>query len=259
MSINYNITAGQVLSMLGYDNPESRKFLDGIEKEYNIKLPAVLRDFYEPAYGCPLLLTADIWTDRFCTLYEVIEEQIEEFEEEYKDNPEEGVDDEYYKFSQFLAKIPREEWQGHVTNYLEIGSDYGAGVASYGICINDLDKEDPPVYYLNEDNEMTDWRLLCNTLSEYFMLVLCDTLLCKQYNTAREALNKDGWDYNIYKSDETEKAAGRVGIDLSALKPQVLSWGKTTCGYDKERKMIVAACVDDNCELPFMAAAISKK
>ena len=43
MSINYNITAGQVLSMLGYDNPESRKFLDGIEKEYNIKLPAVLR------------------------------------------------------------------------------------------------------------------------------------------------------------------------------------------------------------------------
>lgn len=259
MAVNYNITAGQVLRMLGYDNPESGKFLDGVEEEYNIKLPEVLRGFYKAAYCCPLLSTADIWTDRFCTLYEVIEEQIEEFEEEYKDNPEEGADDEYYMFSQSLAKIPKEEWPGHVTNYLEIGGDYGAGVVNYGIRIEDLDKEDPPVYYLNEEDEMTDWKLLCNTLSEYFMLVLCDTLLCKQYRTAWKVLSEDGWDYNIYESDEIEETAEEMGIDLSQLKPQVLSWGKAACGYDEERKMIVAACIDDNYKAPFMAGTISKK
>ncbi|MCI9078152.1 MAG: hypothetical protein HFH68_04400 [Lachnospiraceae bacterium] len=259
MSLNYNITAGQVLRILGYDNPESRKFLDGIEEEYNIKLPAVLCDFYKAAYNCPLLSTADIWTEEFCTLYEVIEEQIEEFEEEYKDNPEEGADDEYYMFSQSLAKIPRNEWQGHAANYLEIGGDYGAGVINYGICTDDLDKEDPPVYYLSEGYEMTEWKLLCNTLSEYFMLVLCDTLLCRQYRTAWKTLNENGWDYNIYESDEIEEMAEEMGIDLSTLKPQVLSWGKVTCGYDEERKMIVVACVDDNYKSPFVVGTISKK
>ena len=259
MPVNYNITACQALKILGYANPESGKFLDGIEEEYNIKLPAVLRDFYKQAYGCPLLSTADIWTDKFYTLYEVIEEQIEEFKEEYKDNPEEGADDEYYQFSQSMAEIPREEWKEHVKNYLEIGSDYGAGVVNYGICIDDLDKEDPPVYYLNEDDEMTDWKLLCNTLSGYFMLILCDTLLCKQYRTAWEVLTKDGWDYNIYESDEIEETAGEIGVDLSALKPQVLSWGEVTCGYNEERKMIVAACIGDNYKPPFVVGTIAKK
>lgn len=259
MAINYNITASQILRILGYDNPESRGFLAGIEKNYNIKLPAVLWDFYKAAYECPLLSTADIWTDKFCSLYEIIEEQIEEFKEDYGDNPEEGAEDEYYKFSQFLAKIPKEQWHEHVTDYLEIGSDYGAGVVNYGICINGLDKEDPPVYYLNEDDGMTEWKLLCNTLSEYFMLVLCDTLLCKQYNTAWKILNEDGWDFNVYESDETEETAEEMGIDLSKLRPQVLSWGETACGYDEEREMIVVACIDDNYKSPFTVATIAKK
>lgn len=267
MPVNYNITAAQVLGMLGYDNPESGEFLDGVEEEYNIKLPAVLRDFYKAAYKCPLLSTADIWTDKLYTSYEVIEEQIEEFEEEYRDNPEEGADDEYYQFSQSLAKIPREEWHEYVKNYLEIGSDYGAGIVSYGICIDDLDKEDPPVYYLNEDDGMdldeedgmAGWKLLCNTLSEYFMLVLCDVLLCRQYRTAWKELNEDGWDYNVYESDEIEETAGETGVDLSALKPQVLSWGKVTCGYNEERKMIVAACIDDTYKPPFTVGTIAKK
>lgn len=259
MSINYNITASQVLNILGYDNPLSREFLDDIEKEYNVKLPAVLRGFYMAAYGCPLLSTADIWTERFCSLYEVIEEQIEEFEEDYGDNPEEGAEDEYYKFSQTLSEIPKEKWPEYVKNYLEIGSDYGAGVVNYGICVDDLDKEDPPVYYLNEDDEMTEWKLLCNTLSEYFMLVICDALLCKQYRTAYDILSGAGWGFNIYESDEVEDMVKEMGIDLTTLKQQVLSWGEVTCGYDEERKMIIVACIDDNYKSPFMVAAISKK
>lgn len=259
MAFNYNLKAEQVLKILGYTEPVGEKFINGIEEKYNIKLPKCLRDFYIVAYKCPLLSTADIWTDGISFFYEAIEEEIKDFEEDYKDNPEEGADDEYYQFTQFLSKIPKEQWPEHVTNYLEIGSDYSAGVAEYGICVKDLGKEDPPVYYLHEANEITDWKPLCSTLSEYFMLVLCDVLMCKRYNTARHILTQAGFNFNLCKYDELEETSKKLGIDLSTLKEQVMSNGKVTCGYDEEKKMLITAGTDNNYKCFFWVCNIQLK
>lgn len=257
MAINYDLKADQVLKMLGYNEPAGEGFINRFERENNIKLPQCLRDFYTVAYKCPLLSTADIWTDRMGFLYEAIEEEIEEFEEDYGDNPEEGADDEYYQFTQSLARIPKEQWPEYVTDYLEIGSDYGAGVVIYGICVKDLGKKDPPVYFLHEEDEMTDWKPLCGTLSEYFLLVLCDAILCYQYDTARRVLDKAGMDFNLCHYDKAEEPAEEMGIDLSVLKKQVLSWGEVACGYDEEKKLLIVAGINDNYKCIFRTGTIA--
>lgn len=61
-------------------------------------------------------------------------------------------------------------------NYLQIGSDYAAGVVFYGIKENNLVLENPPVYMLHEADELSEWKLITNTLSEYLMCVLLDAL-----------------------------------------------------------------------------------
>lgn len=259
MALNYDLKAEQVLKILGYSEPVGEEFINGIEQKYNIKLPKCLRDFYMVAYQCPLLSTADIWTDGIRFFYEVIEEEIQDFYEDYKDNPEEGADDEYYQFTQFLSKIPKEQWPEHVTNYLEIGSDYSAGVVEYGICVKDLDKEDPPVYYLHEADEITDWKLFCNTLSGYFMLVLCDALLCKHYKTASYVLTEAGFGFNLCKYDEAEETSKELGIDLSTLKEQVMSNGKATWGYDEEKNTLIVASTDNNYKCFFWVCTIQPK
>ena len=46
MSINYNIKADQILGILGYNQPAGEGFLNGFERENNVKLPLCLRNFY---------------------------------------------------------------------------------------------------------------------------------------------------------------------------------------------------------------------
>ena len=79
MSINYNIKADQILGILGYNQPAGEGFLNGFERENNVKLPLCLRNFYKVAYKCPLLSTADIWTDDMLFYYKQIKEEIEDF------------------------------------------------------------------------------------------------------------------------------------------------------------------------------------
>lgn len=257
MAMNYDLKADQVLKMLGYSEPMGEHFVNVFEQENHIKLPQCLKNFYTVAYNCPLLSTADIWTDRMWFLYEAIEEEIEEYKEVYGDNPEEGADDEYYQFTQFLSKIPREQWAEHVTNYLEIGSDYGAGVVIWGISIADLDKEDPPVYYLHEENEITDWEPLGCTLSEFFMLVVCDAILCRQYQTAQRVLKQTDIHCQLEDYDEVEATAKKLGLDTSAFKNQVLSWGKVVCGYDEDRNLLLVADINDNYNQLFRVCTLS--
>ena len=80
MSINYNIKADQILGILGYNQPAGEGFLNGFERENNVKLPLCLRNFYKVAYKCPLLSTADIWTDDMFFYYKQIKEEIEDKE-----------------------------------------------------------------------------------------------------------------------------------------------------------------------------------
>ena len=56
MSINYNIKADQILGILGYNQPAGEGFLNGFERENNVKLPLCLRNFYKVAYWASVIL-----------------------------------------------------------------------------------------------------------------------------------------------------------------------------------------------------------
>ena len=151
MSIKYDLTAFEILKLLGYSNPIGKESLEVFKKENNLKLSSYLFEFLSVVYNNPLFATADIWNSLYFS-YEDIEERIEEDKEYWAENPDEYIEDEYFKFS----KTPKEQWSDYVPNYLQIGSDYSAGVVVFGICEKDLELENPPVYMLHEADEITD-------------------------------------------------------------------------------------------------------
>jgi len=83
MSIKYDLTAIEILKLLGYSKPIGKENLEVFEKEKDLKLPSCLFDFLSVAYDNPLLTTADIWTGLYFS-YEDIEERIEDDKEYWK-------------------------------------------------------------------------------------------------------------------------------------------------------------------------------
>jgi len=241
MAVQYDLSAAGILKMLGCTEPvgregweEQRKEyhdswpmdktrMEIFDEEYHQKIPTILYDFLCLANDHPLFETADVWAAGQCCFpyfsYEEIEERIEEDQEHWEEAPEEYEDDEYYQLSQ----IPREQWKEHVPNYLQIGSDYAAGVVNFGICETDLEKEDPPVYYWNEDSSIKDWRVITNTLSDFLGGIVCDILSGAEYSTAQEFLEEEegGWEFRESKynsEEEIKKQLAQKQIDLSAMR-----------------------------------------
>lgn len=216
MAVQYNVSAVDIIKMLGCTNPVGKEEwkelreqyqnscstdksrMEIFEEEYHQKLPPILDEFLRLANDRPLFETADIWAAGYCFpyfSYEDIAQRIEEDKEYWEENPEECTDDEYYQFS----KIPKEQWKEHVLNYLQIGSDYAAGVVNFGICETDLEKENPPVYYLNEADSIKNWKVLTNTLTEFLGGVVCDMLSGVNYTTAQDVLEED-WEFCEYNN-----------------------------------------------------------
>ncbi len=231
MAIQYNVSAVDIIKMLGCTKPVSKEErkeqrdncqiawpidksrMEIFEEEYHQKLPPMLDEFLRLASDRPLFETADIWAADCCFpyfSYEDIEQWIEDDKEYWEESPEEYEDEEHYQ----LSKIPREQWKEHVPNYLQIGSDYAAGVVNYGICETDLEKENPPVYYLHEAGSIKDWKLLTNTISEFLGGIVCDMLSGVQYSTAQNILEEDGWEFCEFKN--LDQLAQRQ-INLSAM------------------------------------------
>jgi len=177
--------------------------------------------------------TSDIWCVPYFS-YVDIEERIEEDKEYWEENPDECEGDEFYEFSQ----IPVEKWPERVADYLQFGSDYAAGVINFGICIHDLEKDNPPVYYLNEDNSICDWELLNDSLSEFLTGIVGDVLSCNDYSTAINVLKTNGWDYQFTEyatSEDAKKELSKCNIDYSAMK-QSKAYG---------RELTYSSCYDD--------------
>jgi len=217
MAVQYNVSAVDIIKMLGctepvgreewkklrekYQNTESidKSRIEIFEEEYHQKLPLMLDEFLRLANDQPLFETADIWAAGYCFpyfSYEDIEQWIEDDKEYWEASPEEYEDEEHYQFS----KIPKERWKEQVSNYLQIGSDYAAGVVNFGICETDLEKEDPPVYYLHEAGSIKDWKVLTNTLSEFLGGIVCDMLSGVNYLTAQNILKKKCWEFCEYEN-----------------------------------------------------------
>ncbi|MCI8372848.1 MAG: SMI1/KNR4 family protein [Lachnospiraceae bacterium] len=234
MAIQYNLTAIELLQTLGYTKRTGQPELENFEKEQSIQLPAALSEFMSLRADIDLMSTSDIWQIPYFS-YIDIEERIEEDAEYWEENPDDCEGDEFYEFSQ----IPKEQWPERVSNYLQIGSDYAAGVVNFGIDIRDLSQDNPPVYLLNEDNSICDWEPLYDTLTEFLLCIMGDVLCCQDYHTAPKALEQNGWNYEATEYPNTEQAAKALqqhSIDFSALE-SVHAYGRDisySCCYDSE-------------------------
>lgn len=221
MPFNYDISVLELLDVLGCK--------PGPDCQPDPRLPALLNDFLSRACQQPLFRTADIWTDHPDWFsYEAIEERIEEDREYYEEHPEELEGDSYAPFFQ----RPKEQWPALVENYLEIGSDYAAGVVEFGIREADLDQADPMVYMQHEEDEPTGWKPFTATLTGYLKYVLCAILCGESYHTGQHVLEKAGWTYAECEKPEDAPMIPCV-FDLSVC-----------CGYDADTNTVLAIMSD---------------
>ncbi len=238
MKFQYNLTAVELLERLGYSKSatEITMLKDDHGKEFPI--PQVLQDFFSLAKDSHLFSTADIWvhgTPSFYFLYDEIEEMIEEEKEYWEDgSEEENMESGYYKF----YKIPKDAWAVITPNFLEIGSDFAAGIVKYGICVTDLEQPDPPVYMNHECNDIAEWRLWTEHLSDFLIQVLCDVLLCECYRTGEKALKEVGWSLEQVSEDQWKT----YPIEMEKTrKVQSLYRADVSCGciYDEDEKILL--------------------
>lgn len=232
MAIKYNLAPVEVLNLFGYTEPIAKEELELFEKDNHLKLPKLLFDFLSLVRNEEFLSTSDIWVDSdFLPYfsYQYIEEGIEDCREDF-DDPEFCKENAFYPYS----KLPKEQWSELVENYLHIGSDYAAGVVFYGIKEKELVLDNPPVYMLHEADELADWKLIADTLSDFLMSVLLDALVGVQYTTAQDVLNDSGWEFyeeEYANEEEVRERLSKKKIDLSAMGKNMTFYGEIGSFY----------------------------
>ena len=239
MSFRYDLTAVDILKLLGYTELVGKDALLQAEHGKDIKLPSALFEFWSLAADCPLFETADIWTkkrDFFWFTYDSIQEWIDSKKEYWEKAPHKYADNEYYQ----LYKLPKEKWKSRVLNYLQIGSDYGAGIIKFGICLDEIGQGNPPVYMLIEGSSLADWKFDDN-LSDFLMSSVCDVLCCGEYDTAVDVLEEMGW------ISEEAYQENFPALDMDALLKQKSMYGADAvcgCAYDDEENLLVSVKID---------------
>lgn len=204
--MRYDLSATEILKRLGYQQLVGTERLKQWMEEKEIIFPKVYCEFMEVAMDCPMLETADLWVGQMGNImkapwffYEEIEEQLEDWGEDVESS-------EYGPFS----KLPKERWGEIVSDFLQIGSDYGAGIVRFAIRREDLGQEDPPVFMSHEANAITDWRQMYERLSDYLLEVVLNVLKYEDYDTAAEVLEERGYQYldydnYVFASEEIEE------------------------------------------------------
>lgn len=140
--MQYNLTAIEILQHLGFDAPLGRQTLETLKKKYDIPLPKVYRTFMEKAMDCPVLGTSDLWTCQRFSLPQELKRLYEHWLEG--------------------DKAPNHD-------YLKIDSDYGEDSVTFGLRIEDLRQDDPPLYMQQE----TKWRKAYEKLSDFLQRSGC--------------------------------------------------------------------------------------
>ena len=246
--MKYNLTAREILDTLGYREPVGKEKLEAFEQANQLKLPEAYRTFMEVAHQCPMLETADVWrrVDDLLWYYDVLKEQIEDYREEWSEDPESCQEDELYQLSQ----LPEEAWRDRVANVLEIGSDCGAGIVSFGVSPETMAEQDPPLLMHHEMDPCTVWGPLGEegeTVSDYLLDVVLNALALIDYETAEEALEALDWEYTELSLEEPfEACLQAAGIDLE----QVKRYGRGNydgiqlfCCYDEEREILYVGSI----------------
>ena len=247
--MKYNLSAVEIMKFLGYCEPVGREKIQAFEQANQVVLPETYRTFMELANQCPLLDTADVWNgiDRVYFYYDELDECISDQCEEWCEHPERYQEDVLYQLSQ----LPREEWGTKVPNVLEIGSDYGGGIVTFGIAPEAMQEENPPLYFHHEVDPYTLWRPdpTGRTIADFLLDVILNELACVDYETAEEALEEIGWEYTELSFEKAfEACIQEAQIDLDRVKQygQCSRLGiKSFCCCDEEKNILYVGYVKD--------------
>jgi len=240
--MKYDLSAVELLKVFTdgdmYEPESIKKAVKQFEEKKGITLPDCLKEFLEAALGHPLLETADTWIQgeevKYYFSLDAIQEILEDKAQDFAEGEEEG------DFADLLYN-PREKWGEFVSDYLEIGSDYTAGVVYFGIKREDLTKENPPVYYHHEANPITQWDKIYESVSDYLLVTFYDALLGIYYDTALDELMEYGWDCKTYEYGQTEEVVfvqlmKEYGIEaekLHKLSSETADWITCCCNEEK--------------------------
>ncbi len=250
--MKYNMSAVEILKILGYNEPTGKEWLEKFKKDNNITLPKAYEDFMELAYNCPLFGTGNVWIGKHIGgigiatpyfFFENIEEIIDDMSEDWEKNPAEAEEDIIYQ----ISKLPKELWTEKTSDYLQIGSDYCSGIVTFGIKKDDLSKSNPPVYMQHEADEKTVWKKEYSTVSEFLFAEVLENLSCANYSTAEEALEEKGWEYidhNEFGDEDIEEKLKDFGIDMDKLEETVCIslYDKRFLVYDEENNKFYVGC-----------------
>lgn len=144
-----------------------------------------------------------------------------------------------------------------MSDYLLIGSDFSAGIMEFGICVVDLDKNDPPVYMHHECDSITEWKLYTETVSEFLMRVFCEVLICEMYDTAMDTLKGEGWNAVTLSKEELHD----YEIDFDAMTKYPAFYDAEAllgCTYDEDNQILLAIKFHENSGEILYCAAYSK-
>ena len=247
MDIQYDLSATELLKILGYTQPAGRDFLDGLKREKQIPLPPVYTEFMELAWRCPIFATSNIWTGQ--TRPRMYFDQIQEHVDDLNANQKTvNARNRYYPF----IHTPREEWPDTLDDYLIIGSDYSGGDTAFVIRKADLGQEAPPMYWRSERDPIAKWREDRQRLSGFLLEVLWNVLSGANYDTAERALEQAGWRFEEYFDPQKDDwVASRAvlkkhGILYSSLKRYKCDEGGKVFGcYDRDLNAIFVGILSD--------------
>lgn len=242
-TMQYNLSAVEMLKILGYNQPASGEWLEKLKQ--NNPLPKTYTEFMELMADCPLLATSNLWVGKMerrnilrlpHTYYDELLEIIDGHKGRWSKRPSKQERALYE-----LSQLPTEQWQEKIVNYFVIGSDYANGTGVFGICMEDMEKDDPPVYWHKDGDDFSVWKLENETLSDFLLNVLIEALACADYQTAEHELEAMGWRcqeyYDLKKEDwvASKSVLKRYGMDYSTIKKYKSNSGKVFCCYDCEK------------------------
>lgn len=246
-TMRYDLSAVEILKILGYDQPIGREWIEKLKQDKNIDLPKTYTKFMELMVDCPLLGTSNLWVGKMAhkasectphTFYEQLQEIINDRKDRWSKRP-----SKYERTLYELSQLPVEKWSEMIDDYLLIGSDYAGGMGDFGIRIQDLQEDDPSVYWHRDADSFSAWRKENDKLSDFLLNVLIEALACVDYQSAEYALETMGWRYEEYfdikKGDwvATKSVLKRYGIDYSTIKKYKANSGKVFCCYAERRNV----------------------
>lgn len=245
-TMQYDLSAVEMLRILGYDQPTSVEWLEKLKQDNYICLPKTYIEFMELMADCPLLATSNLWVGKLerrsaipripHTYHEELREMIDDHEGRWSKRP--GKQE---RALYELSQLPVAQWMETVDNYLIIGSDYASGMGEFGIRMEDLQKDDPTVYWHKNGDGFSAWKLESETLSDFLLNVLIEAMACVDYQTAEYELEAKGWRcqeyFDLKKGDwvASKSVLKRYGIDYSTIKKYKANTGKVFCCYDERQ------------------------